>query len=152
LARLNLRTVSFGAVLERALALLPLARSRVTLSLGQDIPVIVADELWLTQTLTNLLENAVKYSWSHSPITVAARPESHRLLISVQSHGRCIQAKRQSSLDDSEGAARVDDLTSRGLGLSIAQRLITGMGGEIWIESDERSATRVVLALPTAYG
>jgi two-component system, OmpR family, sensor histidine kinase KdpD len=147
----DLRTVSLGAALRRALALLPIACSRVSLTLDQEAPLVVADELWLTQTLTNLLENALKYSETGSPITVVARQACDQVLMSIQSHSRDVPVGQHSYPDVSEGTLHADDLTSKGLGLNIARRLITGMGGELWIESDGGSATKAVVALPIAY-
>ena len=151
LTKPDLRTVSLGLAMARALALLPIAHSRVRLTLDQEAPLVMADELWLTHTLTNLLENALKYSESRSPITVVARQARDQVLMSIHSHSRDIPVGQHSCPDPSGETFWADDLTSRGLGLNIARRLITGMGGELWIESDGGGATKAVVALPIAY-
>jgi signal transduction histidine kinase len=147
----DLRAISLKPALERALALFPAVRSRLHLDLRDDPPSVRADEVWLTQVLTNLLENALKYSWPRTPITVAARPNGpNRILITVRSFGEGVPAsQRQLFARDAIGVVSLD-LASKGLGLGIVRRLITGMGGEIWAESDERSAIEVMLTLPLA--
>lgn len=147
----DLRAISLIPALERALALFPAVRSRLHLDLRDDLPSVRADEVWLTQILTNLLENALKYSWPRTPITVAARPNRpNRILITVRSFGEGFPAsQRQLFARDAIGVVSLD-LASKGLGLGIVRRLITGMGGEIWAESDERSAIEVMLMLPLA--
>jgi signal transduction histidine kinase len=155
LIELDIRAVSIGWMLEQVLTLLPTARSRVRLELHEDVPLIAADERRLKQALTNLLENAVKYSWSHTPITVAAHLTGRdRVLICIHSQGRGIPSEQQSLLDRHARDVRntpPDDLTSKGLGLSIARDFITGMGGHLWIESDGTGAVRVELTLPIAH-
>jgi len=151
LTKPDLRTVSLELAMARALTLLPTARSRVRLTLDQEAPLVMADELWLTQTLTNLLENALKYSESRSPITVVARQARDQVLMSIHSHGRDIPVGQHSCPDPAGETLGANDLTSRGLGLNIARRLITGMGGELWIESDGGGATTAVVTLPIAY-
>jgi two-component system sensor histidine kinase ChiS len=48
--------------------------------------------------------------------------------------------------------ARSDDLTSQGLGLSIARYFVTAMGGDMWVESDGHSGTTLSFTLPIASG
>jgi signal transduction histidine kinase len=147
----DLRTISLGAALQRALALLPIACSRVSLTLDQEAPLVVADEMWLTQTFTNLLENALKYSESRSPITVVAGQAHDQVLMSIHSHSRDVPAGQHSCAAPSGETLSADDLTSKGLGLNIARRLIRGMGGELWIESEGSGDTTAIVALPIAY-
>src|SRR2546430_623561 len=48
------------------------------------------------------------------------------------------------------GGARSDDLTSQGLGLSIARYCVTAMGGDIWVESDGHRGATLSFTLPLA--
>ena len=151
----DIRAVSIGRIVEHVLTLFPTARSRVHLELDEDVPLVAADERRLKHVLTNLLENAVKYSCSHTPIIVGAHlADRDRVLICVHSQERGIPSKQELLLDrharDRRGAPS-DDPTSKGLGLSIARDFIRDMGGHLWIESDGTGSTRVGVMLPLAH-
>jgi signal transduction histidine kinase len=153
LTKPDMRAISIGEALEYALVLLSAARSRVYSELAVDLPLAWGNEFWLTQALTNLLENALKYSWPRSRIQVDAQPtDRDRVLISVHSHGKKVPGGYQRIFEPYVRGARSDDLTSKGLGLCIAHHLITAMGGDIWMEGDGHHATTVMLTLPTACG
>lgn len=152
LAPPSLSDVSLVATLERARELFPEARGRLRLDLYDNLPPVRADALWLTQALTNLLENALRYSWPRTLITVAARPHApDRVLISVQSFGEEFPADQRQIVERDALNALPTSPTSRGLGLSIARYLIAGMGGEIWVDRGELGATEIKLALPIAF-
>ena len=139
---------SLAGAIDRALMLLPEARVRVTLA--RDVPPVYADPLWLTQTLTNLLENATKHTPESAVAQVFVRrysPES--VVVSVIDNGSGIPVGRQREIFRPYvrvGAA--DEGEGQGLGLSIAHYFVRAMGGRIWVESDGRSGTTVRFTLP----
>ena len=109
-----------------------------------DIPrVLIADDQRITQVLTNLLFNAVKFTPEGGVITLGARrlhetEGENTLLISVSDTGIGIAKEQQSRLFDFFEQA--DNSTSRrfggtGLGLAISKRIVEMMGGKIWVES-----------------
>ena len=109
-----------------------------------DIPrFLIADDQRLTQVLTNLLYNAVKFTHEGGVITLDARRlnESggvNTLLISVADTGIGIAKEQQARLFNFFEQA--DNSTSRqfggtGLGLAISKRIVEMMGGRIWVES-----------------
>lgn len=152
LATPSLRAVSLKMALERVEALFLGARARLRLDLYDNLPLVHADPLWLTEALTNLVENALKYSWRRTVITIAARPYgSDRVLITVKSFGarfslNHLQAPEQATHDAAHGSP-----DGGGLGLQIVRHFITGMEGDVWVEHHEHGATEVKLALPRAF-
>jgi signal transduction histidine kinase len=133
-------------------ALLPTARVHVVVA--ADVPAVAADELWLTQILINLIDNAVKHTRSPDPVQVAGRRAGpDRVLISVIDTGTGVPLDRQHEIfAPYVSGARSDDLTSQGLGLSIARYFVTAMGGDMWVESDGHSGTTFSFTLPVASG
>jgi len=103
---------------------------------------IVADPTRLTQVLSNLLGNAIKFT---SQGEVELRVELKRrhadgatLHFSVRDTGIGIPPEKQKTIF--EAFAQADSSTSRrfggtGLGLTISTRLVEMMGGRIWVES-----------------
>ncbi len=147
-----LSAVSLKRAIARARDLFPEARSRIYVDVHDDLLRVWADELWLAQVLTNLLDNAVKYSLPRTRIKVAAQTNgADRVRIAVHSIGGDFPADQQRNSARDALDAPFPSQTSSGLGLSITRHLITGMGGDIQIESDNHGATEVVLTLPVAF-
>ena len=112
--------------------------------LDGDVPrVLVADDQRLTQVLTNLLYNAVKFTPEGGVITLNAHCVNetngiNTILISVTDTGIGITKEQQSRLFSFFEQA--DNSTSRqfggtGLGLAISKRIVEMMDGRIWVES-----------------
>ena len=128
--------------------------ARVHVVVAADVPPVAADELWLTQILINLIDNAVKHTRSPDPVQVAVRRAApDRVLISVIDTGAGVSLDRQHEIfAPYVSGARSDDLTSQGLGLSIARYFVTAMGGDMWVESDGHTGTTLSFTLPVASG
>jgi signal transduction histidine kinase len=144
--------VSVVATVERALRLLPAAAARVSREGLADAPLVTADQIWLTQVFTNLLENAVKHTPPSSAVCVTAQMGTHgQVLIAVHAPGSGIPpAEQEQVFRPYTRQAPSDDLTSLGLGLSIARYFVRGMGGDMWVDSDGHSATTLRFTLPVA--
>jgi len=105
-------------------------------------PVLVGDVLRLGQVLTNLVNNAVKFT-EHGEVVVSvnevAREGDHiELHMAVRDTGVGMSAEQQGRLFQS--FTQADSSTSRkyggtGLGLAICKQLVELMGGRIWLES-----------------
>jgi len=103
---------------------------------------IVADPTRLTQVLSNLLGNAIKFTSQGEVELRAALERQHAdgatLHFTVRDTGIGIPLEKQKSIF--EAFAQADTSTSRrfggtGLGLTISSRLVELMGGQIWVES-----------------
>jgi signal transduction histidine kinase len=147
------RPIQIQEIIERAIALLPGSVGRLRRSAPKGLPDVVADPLWLTHILTNLLENAM----THTPaphvadMTAALAPDRQRVVVSITSYGAGIPiAEQERILAPYQRLAAADDLTSKGLGLSIARYLVSAMRGELWLESDGLNSATFHVALPTA--
>jgi PAS domain S-box-containing protein len=116
-----------------------------------------ADDEKLRQVLANLLDNAIKYSPEGGRVTVSARrkPESGTVEVAVVDEGMGIpQAEhqlifskfyRRSDMGGQEGMGA-------GLGLFIAEGLVSAMGGSIRVSSVEGRGSSFVFELPLAPG
>ncbi len=119
--------------------------------IDKDIPsVLIGDEFRLTQVITNLLANAVKFTPEGGSITLNAKchdfNESHcNILIEVVDTGIGISQEHKSRLFDAFEQA--DGGTARkfggtGLGLAISKHIVELMGGNIWVESELESGAK----------
>ncbi|ALA57150.1 two-component system histidine kinase PnpS [Nitrospira moscoviensis] len=152
------------SVVERTLSMIkPIADKkghRLVTELDDRLPPIAGDEDRLVQVLTNLLDNAVKYTPERGMITVAARlvpeparalPEHRALELSVSDTG--IGIPEQDRPRVFERFYRVDKARSRelggtGLGLAIVKHIVEGHGGQVWVEGRQPQGSRFVVRLP----
>jgi signal transduction histidine kinase len=99
---------------------------------------INADKLKLEELLTNLLNNAVKYSYEHGEIIINAENKDDEIVFSIHDHGIGMTKEQLERLFDEFYKADESrhDFDSSGLGMSIAKRIVEKHGGRIWVESD----------------
>lgn len=116
---------------------------------------VMADALLLRRAISNLVDNAIKYSPPHTNIDVRLTADGRQVVLDVIDQGPGIAAEDQPHVFDR--FYRVDRSRSRetdgtGLGLAIAQWVIDAHGGKIELTSDEgRGSTfRIVLPLRAA--
>jgi PAS domain S-box-containing protein len=115
----------------------------VLFALSPEVPrFLVGDPLRLGQVLTNLTNNAVKFTESGEIVVSAAvasrHPDRVILKFSVSDTGIGLTPEQIGKLF--QAFSQADSSTTRkyggtGLGLTISQRLVDLMGGEIWVES-----------------
>jgi PAS domain S-box-containing protein len=113
-----------------------------------------ADRDKLRQILTDLIENAVKYSPEGGTITVTARRQDDSVEVSVEDEGIGIPESEQQRIFAkfyrAESAGRDLESGGTGLGLFIAKELLTAMRGRIWVRSREGEGSSFVFVLPLA--
>ena len=100
--------------------------------------IVYADKLRLTELLTNLLTNAVKYMPSEGgSITIDAEKKDDEVKVSIRDTGIGMTEEQIRRIFDEFYKADESrhDLDSSGLGLSIAKRIVEKHGGKIWAES-----------------
>lgn len=115
--------------------------------------VLVCDQRQVVSAITNLLDNAVKYSEGDQPVEVTAVSDRGRLVISVRDRGVGIPARDLERIF--ERFYRVDRARSRatggtGLGLAIVRHVAHAHGGDVEVESIEGEGSTFRLRLPLA--
>lgn len=152
------------SVIERTLAMIkPLADKkgqRLVSFVEDNLPAVLSDEDRLLQVLSNLLDNAVKYTPGKGTITVAAHPVldgaeqpamATAVELSVSDTGFGIPEWDRPRVF--ERFYRVDKARSRelggtGLGLAIVRHIVEGLGGRVWVEANAPIGSRFVVRLP----
>jgi len=149
--------VEIPALVDRTLGLLRHSIERkqhkIVTVLPPRLPSALGDEERLGQVLTNLLDNAVKYTPDHGTITVTAEVVQDMIEICVEDTGIGIPPKDLPRIF--ERFYRVDKARSRelggtGLGLAIVKHLVEGHGGSVSVESLPTQGTRFRVRLPIA--
>jgi signal transduction histidine kinase len=130
-----------------------LAQGEVTVVADADTPVpgVRGDRERLRQVLTNLLENAVKYSRPGEQVGVRAWAEDGRVLIVVEDTGPGIPREHHGSIFERFGRANVGlGKPGTGLGLFIARSIVEAHGGSLSVDSAPGEGARFTLELPVA--
>ena len=116
---------------------------------------VSAERAAVEQILTNLVDNAIKYTPSGGHVTVHAEPKGDKVRLVVADSGPGIPKEHHARLF--ERFYRVDDARSRdlggtGLGLAIVKHLTLANGGDIGVDSDIGRGSRFIVSLPRAAG
>jgi len=141
-----------SAVAAAAQAHLP-ANLTLSLDVEPDVPAVAADADKVRQILTNLLDNAVKYSPDGGAIRVGIARHDAFVRFSVSDEGLGVPAPEHARIF--EKFYRLDPELTRGvggtgLGLYISRELIRRMNGRISIRSDEGLGSTFTVELPVA--
>jgi len=116
-----------------------------------ELPPVQLDYLEIEQVLTNLIENAVRYTPSDSPIYVSAHVEGDQIVISVEDRGPGIPPADLERVFDKfyrvSGKASEQQAGS-GLGLAVSKGLVEAHRGHIWAENREGGGAILRFTLP----
>ncbi|WP_338767323.1 MHYT domain-containing protein [Massilia sp. METH4] len=113
-------------------------------------PWLHGDELRMRQVLTNLLDNAIKFTAAGS-VTLAVAREGEELRIAVRDTGIGIAPDRLAAIFDpftQADASMTRRFGGTGLGTTISKQLVELMGGRIWAESTPGEGTTFHVVLP----
>lgn len=150
---LTLSAVDLNAVVREVVARSAPAAGRRELRVETDdsLPPIRADADKITQVMTNLVSNAVKYSADGGTVTVATQREDDGVHVSVADTGFGIPAgdlerifEPYERVESSE-TARVE---GTGLGLPIVRGIVRLHGGRVWVESQIGRGSTFHVVLP----
>jgi len=119
----------------------------ISINLSAELPLVPFDALLIEQVLTNLLDNAIKYTPKETPLDLSAMLKGDSLLVELSDRGPGIPHGEEKRMFDKF----VRGSTARGgigLGLTICQAIITAHGGEIWAEKRPGGGTLFRFTLP----
>ncbi len=144
--RVKARDVIQGALKEVS----PLAKlKKIMINAHIDDKAVFIGNLTMMQSaLTAILDNAIKYSSAKTEIDISLITKKNRLFIIITDHGMGIKMSEIDQVTDRfyrSDMARSKD--GYGLGLSIAQKIITAHKGELKITSKLKQGTTVEISL-----
>lgn len=150
---LNPKDVDLKTLIEKAVTVQKSYTDKhsFVLEVDQDLPTIIADEDKCDQILTNLINNAIKYSPEGGQITVSAHLKGDDVLLAVADQGMGMPKEHLPKIFDR--FHRVDNRDTRkvggtGIGLYLVKHLVEAHDGEIHVESEVGKGSSFIFNLP----
>lgn len=120
--------------------------------LSQKIPVdigsIYADRDKLSEVIINVLNNAIKYTPEFGKITISVKGSSSEVLFEIGDNGPGISKENLGKIFDKFERIGAEKEEGTGLGLPIAQEIVTLHKGKIWVESELGKGSRFKFIIP----
>jgi PAS domain S-box-containing protein len=150
---LNLKPVELGQLIAKVVTSQEsyTTRHQIEADVSADLPTVIADEDKIDQVLTNLINNAIKYSPDGGVVLVSARSTGNEVEVGVRDHGLGIPREH---LDKIFGRFhRVEGGDTRraggtGIGLYLVKHLVEAHGGRIWVDSEVGKGSTFTFTIP----
>lgn len=116
------------------------------------LPPVAADSDKISQVLSNLVSNAIKYTPADGRVEVSAQSRGHEIVLGVADNGLGIPRDKWDQIFDRFAQLsdpNVGESTGVGLGLNIVKKIIEGHGGAVWVDSEMGEGSTFYVSLPT---
>ncbi len=116
----------------------------------KDLPYVYADQERVRQVITNLIDNAIKYTPAGGTICVSIlHRTTQKIQVSIIDTGPGIpEEKRDRIFEDHFRLKRDENQQGYGIGLSLCQRIIRAHYGRIWVEASPTGGSCFQFTLP----
>jgi signal transduction histidine kinase len=115
------------------------------------MPEVPMDVVQIDQVITNLIENAIKFTPEGSPISLVAVGDEERVRVTVSDRGPGIAKEDRSRIF--EPFERGSTTTSgTGLGLAVADAIVQAHGGRMWVSQSPTGGAAFTFELPSENG
>ena len=130
-------------------------QKRITLDLepASDILQADLDPIRFSQVLTNILDNALRYTPEEGRVVMAVRQVENQIEITIQDNGEGVSPEEAAHLFDRfyrADPSRTREEGGSGLGLAIAKSIIEMHKGLIWVESEKGKGMKTIIRLPVS--
>jgi len=157
---LSLENISPEVVLDECLKIMQARAGELGVGIinrvvADELPIIISDQMRLTQILLNLLSNAVKYNKKGGTVTITNEQTLDGMLrITVTDTGRGIPRKKQLQVFEpfNRLGAEAGMIEGTGIGLTITKKLVEQLGGRIDFKSQAGIGSMFWIDLPVDHG
>jgi signal transduction histidine kinase len=123
----------------------------IVTEISDSLPPVEVDNDMILRVVTNLLENAVKYTGQDGTITLKSFANEREVVIAIRDSGPGIPYHMQKQIFDKFTRVKYKDAPKGiGLGLAFCKLAIEAHGGQIWVESEPGNGAEFLFTLPLA--
>lgn len=129
------------------------ARFDVQKNIPASLPAVLIDRDAMAQAISNLVDNAIKYSGKVKQLSISAEALGSELSVEIADQGIGISRVEQAKVFEKfyrVGDGMVHDVKGSGLGLSLVKHIIEAHKGSISVESEVGKGSRFTILLPLA--
>lgn len=156
---LDLEMLDVGGILEEVyLRIHPLAAAseiEMTLDIqSRSLPLALADRQRIDRVITNLVDNALKFTVPETRIDLCAWHDHDNLYVAVDDQGPGVPPEHRARIFERFAQTDIPSHARRGFGLGLAycRSAIVAHGGKIWVDdAPEGTGMRFVFSLPIRY-
>jgi len=115
------------------------------------LPEVNVDPNRITQVLTNLIGNSIKFTPKDGTISIGACLNNNALEVTVQDTGIGIPREAIGKIFDKfyqVGERTPSDISGTGIGLSVSKEIVEQHGGRIWAESQHNAGAKFIFTIP----
>jgi signal transduction histidine kinase len=122
----------------------------LSIHFSQDLPTVAADRASISEVLSNLIDNAIKYSNEGGSVAVTAKPEGDFVKVLVEDHGIGMPGSVVSNLFHKfyRSHRSRETVAGTGIGLYISKAIVESHGGKISVRSAEGEGSTFEFSLP----
>lgn len=137
-------------VMEAMLSKMKNKEQALHIKIPQDLPQVHADPNQVRRVITNLLDNAVKYTPKGGEVMITAlHRTTQKVQVSIQDTGPGIPADKQARIfEESFRLQRDQSQDGYGLGLALCLRIVRAHYGQIWVDSAPTEGSTFHFTLP----
>ncbi len=118
------------------------------LEAGNEAEEIWGDRARISQAVTHLIDNAIRYGRDGGRAIIVLQPRKNYVEVIVSDDGPGISQKDQAAVFDGFGRSVNGDTADAGLGLPLARQLVRAHNGELILHSELGQGTAIVIKLP----
>jgi two-component system, OmpR family, sensor histidine kinase KdpD len=131
----------------------PLTEEReIRLQLPDKLPLVFVDAELIRLAIRQLIDNALKYSYPSSPITIGVQAGEKGVIVTVRDEGPGIAETEQARIFEKFYRSTKDRhlITGTGMGLTIAREVLRAHGSDVEVRSSPGKGSEFYLSLPVA--
>lgn len=126
-----------------------LQKHTIDIRIADDLPLAQCDGVLIERVISNLLDNAGKYTPSEGKILIESWADDKNIYVAVEDNGPGIDPSHQSQIFEKFSRGHKESsIPGVGLGLAICRNIIEAHDGEIGLKDATLGGARIVISLP----